>query len=226
MSLTVIILCGGKGERLRPLTLKIPKPLIKINKKSILEIILEHLSKSKLEHVVLATGYKSWKFKKFTKIKFKNSFIKVTNSGDVNIINRINKCLKFNFINDDFMLVYGDTITALNINKLIKSHKKNKKLVTVGLLRYKSQFGLMRINKYNLVKQYQEKPILDYWINIGYFYFSKKTISIIKRFETFEKFLSYIVKIGQLNGYKYSQSHSTVNNYSELLNLKKIFNSK
>jgi len=224
MALTVIILCGGKGQRLRPLTLKIPKPLIKVNKKSILEVILEHLSKSKLENVVLATGYKSYKFKRFIKVKFKNSFINVINSGDVDIIKRINKCIKFISINEDFMVVYGDTITDLNINKLIKSHKKNKKLVTVGLLRYKSQFGLMRTNKYNLVKQYQEKPILDYWINIGYFYFSKKAISIIKRFETFEKFLSYIVKVGQLNGYKYSQSHYTVNNYSELLNLKKIFN--
>jgi NDP-sugar pyrophosphorylase family protein len=226
MSLTAIILCGGKGQRLRPLTFKIPKPLIKINKKSILEIILEHLSNSKLENVVLATGYKSFKFKKFTKIKFKNSFIQVTNSGDVDIIKRVNKCLKLNFINEDFMVVYGDTITNLNINKLIKSHKKSKKLVTVALLRYKSQFGLMSIKNNNLVSQYREKPILDYWINIGYFYFSKKVISVIKKFNTFEKFLSYVVKIRQLNGYRYSQSHSTVNNYAELLNLKKIFNYK
>jgi NDP-sugar pyrophosphorylase family protein len=225
MALTAIILCGGKGQRLRPLTLKTPKPLIKINKKSILEIILEHLSISKLENVVLATGYKSFKFKKFKKKKFKNSFIQVTNSGDVDIIKRVCKCLKFNSITKDFMVVYGDTITNLNINKLIKSHKKNRKLATVALLRYKSQFGLMSLSN-NRVSQYQEKPILDYWINIGYFYFSKKAISIIKRFKTFEKFLSYIVKVGQLNGYKYSQSHSTVNNYSELLNLKKIFNCK
>jgi glucose-1-phosphate cytidylyltransferase len=124
------------------------------------------------------------------------------------------------------MVAYGDTITNLNINKLINSHKKRKKLVTVALLRYKSQFGLMSINNNNLVCQYREKPILDYWINIGYFYFSKKVIPIIEKFSTFEKFLSYIVKIRQLNGYRYSQSHSTVNNYAELLNLKKIFNYK
>lgn len=225
MALTAIILCGGKGQRLRPLTLKTPKPLIKINKKSILEIILEHLSTSKLENVVLATGYKSFKFKKFTKKKFKNSFIQVTNSGDVDIIKRVYKCLKFNAITEDFMVVYGDTITNLNINKLIKSHKKNKKLATVALLKYKSQFGLMSLNN-NLVCRYQEKPILDYWINIGYFYFSKKVIPIIKKYKTFEEFLSHLVKIKQLNGYKYSQIHSTVNNYSELLNLKKIFNCK
>lgn len=225
MALTAIILCGGKGQRLRPLTLKTPKPLIKINKKSILEIILEQLSNSKLENIVLATGYKSFKFIKFTKTKFKNSFIQVTNSGNVDIIKRVSKCLKFNSINEDFMVVYGDTITNLKINKLIKSHKKNKKLATVALLKYKSQFGLMSLNN-NLVCRYQEKPILDYWINIGYFYFSKKIIPIIKKYKTFEKFLSHLVKIKQLNGYKYFQTHSTVNNYSELLNLKKIFNCK
>jgi glucose-1-phosphate cytidylyltransferase len=226
MSFTVIILCGGKGLRLRPLTLKVPKPLIKINKKSILEIILDHLSNSKLENVILATGYKSYKFKKFLNIKFKNSFIKVLNTGDVDIVKRINKCLKLNIIKEDFMVVYGDTITNLNINKLIKTHKKSKKLITVGLLRYKSQFGLMSINSKNLVNSYQEKPILDYWINIGYFYFSKEAIPIIRKFNTFVKFLSYIVRIGQLNGYKYFQNHSTVNNYAELLNVKKIFNTK
>ena len=77
MALTAIILCGGKGQRLRPLTLKTPKPLIKINKKSILEIILEHLSISKLENVVLATGYKSFKFKKFKKKNLKIHLFKL-----------------------------------------------------------------------------------------------------------------------------------------------------
>ena len=55
----VILLCGGKGERLHPLTYEIPKPLIKINNKQIISYIIEHLSKYKFDELIIATGYKS-----------------------------------------------------------------------------------------------------------------------------------------------------------------------
>ena len=63
-NLTVIILCGGKGKRLLPITKIIPKPLIKINEKEIIYYILEHLKKYNLKKVILATGYKHHLLKK------------------------------------------------------------------------------------------------------------------------------------------------------------------
>ena len=73
-NLTVIVLCGGKGKRLLPITKSVPKPLLKINKKEILYYILEHLKKYNLKKIILATGYKSESFKK---IKSKNLDIKI-----------------------------------------------------------------------------------------------------------------------------------------------------
>ena len=64
-NLSVIILCGGIGKRLQPLTKIVPKPLIKIKKKEIIKYILEHLSVYNLENIIIATGYKHNSFKLF-----------------------------------------------------------------------------------------------------------------------------------------------------------------
>ncbi len=72
-NLTIIVLCGGKGERLKPLTNNTPKPLIKINNETILFRILKHLIYYKLNHFIIASGYKSEKIKKF--IKKKKNFL-------------------------------------------------------------------------------------------------------------------------------------------------------
>ena len=64
-NLTAIILCGGKGTRLYPLTKNTPKPLIKIKNKEILKYILDHLFKARINNIILATGYKHKSFKNF-----------------------------------------------------------------------------------------------------------------------------------------------------------------
>ena len=64
-SLSVLILCGGEGQRLRPLTEKVPKPLIKIKNKAIIEYIINHFFKYKINNIIIATGYKHKLLKKF-----------------------------------------------------------------------------------------------------------------------------------------------------------------
>ena len=66
-NLSVIILCGGEGQRLRPLTKKIPKPLIKIKNKAIIEYIINHFHRQKINNIIIATGYKDKLIKKFLK---------------------------------------------------------------------------------------------------------------------------------------------------------------
>ena len=58
-NLTVIILCGGQGQRLRPLTSEVPKPLVKIKNRAILEYIINHLLKFNVRNIVIASGYKN-----------------------------------------------------------------------------------------------------------------------------------------------------------------------
>ena len=68
-NLTILILAGGKGERLKPITKSTPKPLVKINKKEILSYVIEHLIKFNFKNLFVLTGYKHKLVDKFIKTK-------------------------------------------------------------------------------------------------------------------------------------------------------------
>ena len=80
-NLSIIILCGGRGLRLRPITKDLPKPLIRINNKTILENIIQHFLKYNIDNFIIPTGYKSKLIKNFVQKNFKNKNIKVVYTG-------------------------------------------------------------------------------------------------------------------------------------------------
>ena len=112
-----IILCGGKGERLRSITKDIPKPLVKINNKPILHYVIEHLKKFNIRKINIASGYKSSVLKKYFSENNYNASIKIHDSGDVDIIKRIQDILAV--VQKDVIVLYGDTISDVDINDLI-----------------------------------------------------------------------------------------------------------
>ena len=168
-NLTTIILCGGKGKRLFPLTKNLPKPLIKINGKEILTYILKNQLKYNLNDIIIATGYKHKYFKEYQN-RNKNYFsLKLINTNvEADIIERIIKCEKY--CKEYVMVCYGDTIADINLDKLIRFFSANKDNIILSSYNLKSQFGLMKIAKSGKVKSFQEKPQLQQgWINGGYF---------------------------------------------------------
>lgn len=213
-NVTALILCGGKGERLRPLTKSVPKPLIKIKNKPILGYIIEHIQKYSINNFVFATGYQAEKIEDYLNQNFRSLNKICSNSGDVDIIRRIEDAIKY--IEGDFILFYGDTLSDVNINNLIKHHKKNKGNATVTVWPLKSQFGLFDFDEFGMISSFKEKPTLDYWINIGYIYFDKSLIGNFCEHEFFQNFLTNLVKKKELNGYKHLGVHITVNTLQEL----------
>ena len=112
-NLTVLILCGGKGLRLRPLTKSLPKPLIKVKNKSILENIITHFLKFGVKDIIVATGYKHKLIDQFIKKKFNNPKIKTLFTGEnVDIVKRIKKASIYSKKN--LLICYGDTLISIN----------------------------------------------------------------------------------------------------------------
>ena len=227
MDIQAVLLCGGKGKRLRPVTETIPKPLIQIRKKPILSYIIDHILFFSIDEIIVATGYQSEKIESYLDKNHSNLKIIISNSGDVDIIERIKHAT--HFINRDLLLFYGDTLSDVNINELIKYHKSHLGKATVTVWPLRSQFGVLDVDSDGFISSFLEKPVLDKWINIGYFYFENEVLSWMDKFSKFEDFLHYLVEKKELNGYKHMGSHITINTLKELkeaeLNVEKLENS-
>ena len=178
----VVILSGGFGTRISEYTTVIPKPMIPINGKPIIEHIMEIYSKYGFKDFYLALGYKANVIKEYFynyeilnsnfKIDFKNRSVtpykKQEKDWTVNLIDtgentmtggRL-KRLKDYIKDDTFLLTYGDAVTNLDINEVIKFHYSHGKMITVTGVRPPARFGELTINENNEVLEFKEKPIL------------------------------------------------------------------
>ena len=224
-NLTAIILCGGKGIRLRPLTNDIPKPLINIDNVPILSHVINHLCKHGINKFIVATGYQAAKIEDFMKNSYPDLNYKLINSGDTDILSRVKDCIKN--IEHDFLLCYGDTISDINLTNLVKFHKNNSNSVTISSFPIMIPFGVMKLDHDNNVLSFSEKPILQDVMNVGYYYFNKTDFSIIKKYNSIIELLNILIKNKRLRCYKHDGIHITINTLAELEianeNIKKIF---
>ena len=210
----MVLLCGGKGERLRPLTNEIPKPLIEIKGKTLISYQLEYFKKIGISRYIIATGYKTDKFEEFFKNNEKDLEIEIIDSGDVDIIKRIKD--SSSMLKSDFLVCYGDTLADVNIRSLYEYHKSHNGLVSMTTFPMRSPFGLIDANQNGRVKDYREKPVLNDWMNIGYMIFSIDVLDCINSFSNFVEFLHHLVSVKKLFSFKHRGLHITVNTIKEL----------
>jgi len=186
--LVAAILCGGLGTRLRPLTYKTPKPLLKINKKPFLYYLLKKLQILGVKDVKLLVGYKSDQFEKFAKtldLNLNVSIIKEkellgTGGAIVNAFCNLNKTI---------LVLNGDTYLDLNLKKFLEFHKKKKALISIySLLGDLESRGAIEIDQNGLVKKFSEKQKKGIGIfNSGVYLIEPKAISILKNLVDLKK---------------------------------------
>ena len=173
-----VILAGGKGTRISEYTKSIPKPMIKIGSKPILEHIINYYIKYGFKDFIIAGGYKYSIIKNYFKKKNKLVRIKVINTGIASLTGKRLVKLKKE-LKSTFMLTYGDGLSNVNLDKLLKFHKKNKKKITMTAVHPPARFGELEINN-NLVNRFEEKPQLQKgWINGGFFVVEPEFLSFI-----------------------------------------------
>tara|TARA_B110000858_G_C17598998_1_gene379195 strand:- start:35 stop:751 length:717 start_codon:yes stop_codon:yes gene_type:complete len=166
----VVILAGGLGSRLSELTKKIPKPMVKIDNKPLLEHIIQLYMKYGFNNFIIAGGYKYEIIKNhFDNYKKDKININVINTGLNSLTaTRILKLKKY-LNKKTFMITYGDGVSDVNLKTLLNYHKKNKKILTLTAVHPPARFGELEIKK-NLVEKFNEKPQLQKgWINGGFF---------------------------------------------------------
>jgi len=218
---TILVLCGGKGERLKPLTNKTHKSLTKIDNKTILQHLVEFFKKKNIKKFIFTTGYKSKQIKNYLKKKFVDLEYSIIDSGNVNIISRLKHVYKLKSM--DTIICYGDTLANINIKKYFNLVKKNKNKIIVTVYRPDIKFGIVDLGKKNIIKRFQEKPKLNIWINIGYIYMPKIMINSLNKSNDFVNFLKKEIKKKNVVYFKHNDLHITVNTLSELESAKKKY---
>ena len=226
-----VILAGGKGTRLRPLTYAIPKPLLPINERPMLDHILLYLKKYGVTEVFMTIGYLGYQIKSYfgdgselgIKIKYVEEKKPLGTAGCLNLIK--------DELDDTFILVGGDNLTTLDLGKFIEFHKKSKGVGTVALfkLEEKLEYGIYELNDDSSVKGFLEKPTythlagtMIFALEPGIFEFipENKEHSVInltddiiprvlksdKKFSGYA-FGDYWVDIGRLSDYENAHTH-------------------
>ena len=203
----VVILAGGYGTRISEYTKTIPKPMIKINGVPLIEYIIKHYSSYGHNDFYIALGYKGNIIKKYFK-KFKNNKLKINliDTGLKTMTGGRLKRLSKYFKNETFLATYGDGLSDINLNKLIKFHQKNKKLVTLTAVRPPARFGKIKL-KGNRVSYFKEKSSLDEgWINGGFFVIEPEIFRFIKNDKSYLERtpLEKIASIGELSAFRHN----------------------
>ena len=183
----VIILAGGLGTRISEYTKSIPKPMILVNKTPILVHIMKHFSRYGFNEFIIAIGYKGELIQKyFKKNKFKNWKVDVVKTGKNTMTGgRLKRLEKLLSKNKEFFLTYGDGVSNIDLNKLLKFHNKHNKIATISTVRPPARFGFIKLNK-NKVNCFREKSSLDKgWINGGFMIFNNKIFKYLKNDQTY-----------------------------------------
>ncbi|BAW32303.1 MAG TPA: sugar phosphate nucleotidyltransferase [Methanothermobacter sp.] len=171
-----MILCGGFGKRLKPLTDKIPKPLIEIKEDyTILDKQLFDFKSANINEIYLLTGFLSEKIEERYGDEYKGLKIEyVEEDKPLGTLNAIR--LGMEALDDEKQCVIrnGDVVADLNIKKMVRLGEKSNYPLTIFITKMQSPYGIVEISG-DKITEFREKPTLDYYINAGV-YFAKEPL--------------------------------------------------
>ena len=224
----VVLLAGGLGSRLSEYTKTVPKPMINIAGKPMLFHIMKLYAKYGYKDFYVALGYKREVIKKFFNKKNFNWNIHLINTGRKTMTGGRLKRLKKYIGKETFMMTYGDGLSNVNLKKLLKFHKKNKKLVTLTAVRPPARFGALKL-KGKHVSYFKEKSKMDEgWINGGFFVMEPEFLKFIKNDHTYleREPLEKATKKKQLVAFRHKGFWQCMDTKRDKDRLNKIFNKK
>lgn len=241
-NIKVVILCGGRGTRLREETEIKPKPMVNIGGKPIIWHIMKIYSHHGLKDFIFCLGYKGEMIKDYflnyeemnsdftielgtgtkqihTNHTEKDWKVTLADTGEeAQTGSRVKKIEKY-IDCDIFMVTYGDGVADIDIRKLLKFHQAHGKIATVTGVRPSSRFGEL-VSKNNKVVKFHEKPqVSEGLINGGFFVFQKKFLKYLAEGDDCyleREPLETLAEEGQLMVYKHAGFWQCVDTYREL----------
>lgn len=176
----VVLMVGGLGTRLRPLTEHTPKPMLKVGNKPILETIILNFKKYGFTNIILCVSYKSEIIEEYfndgssfgVNIEYIHENKRMGTAGALSLIR--NKLTK------SFFVMNGDLLTNINFENMMEYHKANNSIATMGVREYDFQvpYGVVNVNGKDILS-IEEKPTHNFYVNAGVYVLSSKSLDFI-----------------------------------------------
>jgi NDP-sugar pyrophosphorylase family protein len=219
---------GGEGVRLRPLTKNIPKPMLYIGNKPILQTIIEKFADHGYVNIVMCLNYKFQIIKNFfgdgkkfgVKIEY---VIEKKKLGTVGALSLLKKKLT-----KPFFLMNGDLLTDVNFEYIHNYHKLKNNIATICVKEHNVElpYGVVKLNQ-NLISSFEEKPNYKFFINAGVYMFSPEVLNHIprnKKYQISELFIKLVKLKKKINTFNLKNYWLDIGQVEQLNQAKKEFN--
>ena len=239
-----VILCGGRGTRLREYTETIPKVLVEVGGRPILWHIMKGYAHYGHSQFVVALGYLGDRIKQYFldyhRWNGRDLRLRLGPNGspellgadqddwtitfvdtgpDTNTGGRI-KRLRPHLQDDVFFATYGDGVSDLDLRRLEEFHRSHGKIATVTVIRPKLSFGVLEVDSEQQVTQFNEKPCLDGWINGGFFVFDSRVFDYLEADSVLEREpMERLAADGQLMAYQHDGFWACMDTYKDNVDL-------
>jgi len=184
----VVLMVGGLGSRLRPLTEKTPKPMLKVGNKPILQTIVEQFRNYGFKNFILCVNYKNEIIKDYFKdgskfgvnIEYVLEEKRMGTAGALSLIDESK-------LNEPFFVMNGDILTNVNFENMLQFHLENNAVATMAVRSYSYTipFGVVEMEN-NLIKEIKEKPTQTYFVSAGIYVLNSETLSYIPKNEFYD----------------------------------------
>ncbi|MBI4019246.1 MAG: glucose-1-phosphate cytidylyltransferase [Candidatus Aenigmarchaeota archaeon] len=218
----VVMLCGGKGMRMRPHTENIPKPMMSVGDMPIMEHLMKYFLYFGHTKFIACLGYRKEAIESY----FNNSEwdIKLVDTGEETSKSERLKKIAELIKGDSFFLSYGDDLSTVNLEDLYAFHKKNNALVTVTAVRLVSPYGIIKMDSRGKIIDFKEKPVLDHYINGGFFVMDKSVLNMMKDGDDLEKdVLPRIAAMGRLYAFRHDGFWASMNTHQDNIMLNDLW---
>lgn len=218
-SLTVAILCGGRGARLGPMTELVPKPMVRVQGRPMLDHIIDFFESKGVRRFTLCAGYRADVIRAHFSETARDSEIAISEAGEgASMLERIWALREQAF--EHVLIAYGDTFIDLDLDDLLAQHRAAGAPVTIVTAEITSPFGLVQLDGAAKVASFREKPVMRYYIGCALFdraAFTEIAEPMLAKpdGEGLVAFYQHLIEKGRLSAYLHTGLQMTFNTQDE-----------
>ncbi|MGO9645332.1 MAG: NDP-sugar synthase [Candidatus Bathyarchaeia archaeon] len=216
---TAIILAGGAGLRLRPLTQDIPKAMINVSGKPLLQWIIEWLKVNDVRNIVVGVAYKKRKIMEYFKDgeKFDVEIKYSTHTVEGGTSEGFKLAIQRHVRDEVFLAMNCDELVDIDVNEMLTHHRKHNGVVTVAVGPLRSPYGVVKLDGIDVIG-FDEKPILkSVHVSTGVYVFSRDVLRYLSDFGDVERIMfPKLSSMRKLKAYHHNGFWATVNSLKDL----------